>query len=297
MRNLTIGTRGSALAVTQAEWLKTVLGSRGMETRIQTIRTHGDNVTEKSFAEMNVQGVFTKEIEEALLAKTIDIGVHCLKDLPTRDVPGLRVAAICERADPRECLVIAAHAYDAHAQGLPLKSGISVGTSSIRREWFIQYIRPDLHVRGLRGNVGTRVKHVVDGKYDAIVLAMAGLTRLQWEAPPGIILVPLSVERMIPSPGQGALALQVRDNDADAIATTEALNHPETARAVHIERSLVRMFDGGCHLPLAAFSESIPGGMRVRAFYGQEMGRLTFCDVQGDDDNALIDDVFRSLRA
>src|ERR1700736_1232558 len=198
---LTIGSRGSQLALWQARWIQARLESVGAECRLEIIHTTGDKITDVALSKVGTKGLFTKEIEEALLDGAIDLAVHSLKDMPTELPPGLTLAAIPEREDPRDALV------GRKLSELPQRA--RVGTSSLRRAAQLRALRPDLEVENIRGNLDTRLRKLDEGKYDAIVLASAGLRRLGWENRISELLEP---EVMCPAVGQGALAVETRQD-------------------------------------------------------------------------------------
>src|SRR5262245_36844463 len=238
-----IGTRGSQLARWQAEWLRARLAERGVTTELVVIKTRGDAEVDRPLHELEGKGFFTKEIEEALLDGRIDVAVHSLKDLPTRLPTGLALAAIPVRHDPREALV-----SGASLQALP--AGTRIGTSSLRRVSQVRFLRPDLDVVPLRGNVPTRVHKVEthDG-LDAALLALAGLERLGLGGK-GVIVEPLDV---MPAPGQGALGIEVRESDAATRAALQPLHDAPSGTAVTAERALLAALGGGCQAPVAAW--------------------------------------------
>ncbi|HEV7473907.1 MAG TPA: hydroxymethylbilane synthase, partial [Pyrinomonadaceae bacterium] len=249
--HLVIGSRGSKLALTQAQMVKTELESLqpALEVRIEIIKTSGD-VNSEPLAVIGGQGVFTKELEEALLAGRIDVAVHSLKDLPTIMPPGLMLGAICKREDPRDALVLR------QAPGLAtsirtLPPSATVGTSSPRRLAQLNYLRNDLVVKELRGNVDTRLRKLDEGQYDALVLACAGLRRLGLDHR---ISTPLPASEMLPAVGQGALGIEIRVDDADTLAAISKLDHKFTRLACLAERALLRSLGGGCQLPIAAYA-------------------------------------------
>jgi hydroxymethylbilane synthase len=243
MSFLKIGSRGSALALWQAHYVADRLKAIGVETAIEIIRTTGDRMQTVDLVKAGGKGLFTKEIEEALLAGEIDVAVHSLKDLPTEHPPGLIIAAIPEREDPHDALVGKKLAC--------LPRGARVGTSSNRRAAQLRFLRGDLEISPVRGNVDTRLRKMKEGQYDAMVLAAAGLRRLGLE---GEIVELFSPEQICPAPGQGALAIQTRAADK-AAEICGALNHPPTAFAVQCERSVLASLGGGCQLPIGAFAQ------------------------------------------
>jgi hydroxymethylbilane synthase len=259
-----IGTRGSKLALIQANWVKATL--KDFETEIVTIETKGDLVLDKALHKVGDKGLFTAELEAALLEGTIDLAVHSLKDLPTKLLPGLPVAAITEREEPWDCLIFA-------QQFLHLKSykdlpqGSVIGTSSLRRVAQLKLLRPDFEFLPLRGNVGTRLRKIgaMQDNLAAGVLALAGLKRLNEESAVGQILTP---DLCLPAPGQGALAIQINEkflgNKPDLQKAIQNLNHPPTAALVNAERAALAAIDGGCQTPFGAYAEFIEAGTSIK---------------------------------
>ncbi len=242
-RTLTIGSRGSQLALWQARHIAARLETRGVSTSVQIIKTTGDHLQTASLMQAGGKGLFTKEIEEALLDGAIDLAVHSLKDLPTEMPAGLAIAAIPEREDPRDALV--------GARLDELKQGACVGTSSGRRAAQLRVLRPDLNIEAIRGNVDTRIRKLKQGQYDAIMLAAAGLSRLGLKEEIAEIFSP---QQICPAPGQGALALETRERDA-AFDICAELNHEAANLAVVSERAVLAALGGGCQLPMGAFAE------------------------------------------
>ena len=243
-RPLKIGSRGSQLALWQARFVAEKLRASGAATEIEIIKTTGDHLQTASLVQAGGKGLFTKEIEEALLAKQIDIAVHSMKDLPSVIPDNLVIAAVPEREDPRDAIV--GGRFD------DLPQGGRVGTSSSRRAAQLRLMRPDLDIQPIRGNVDTRLRKLKDGFYDAIVVAAAGLRRLGLDHE---IADLFSHDQMCPAPGQGALAVETRANDL-AREICAPLNHEQTAQAVRCERTVVAELGGGCQLPLGVFAES-----------------------------------------
>jgi len=238
-----LGTRGSQLAQWQAEWVRGRLAALGVKAEIVIIKTRGDAEVDRPLHELEGKGFFTKEIEDALLARHIDVAVHSLKDLPTELPTGLALAAVPARHDPREALVGGARLGD-------LPPGARVGTSSLRRVTQVRYLRPDLEVVSLRGNVPTRVRKVEshDG-CDAALLALAGLERLSL----GERATPVDPLEVMPAPGQGALGLEIRADDRKTRDTLKPLGDAASERAVQAERGLLAALGGGCQAPVAAW--------------------------------------------
>jgi hydroxymethylbilane synthase len=258
MRTFTLGTRGSKLALRQTEIALEALRSVHADATIETrsISTSGDTSTQ-SLAEIGGRGVFVIEIERALLDQEIDIAVHSLKDLPSTETPGLTIAAVRPRDDPRDVLV----SRDGVALG-DLAPGATIGTGSPRRAMEILAMRPDLVVKDIRGNVDTRIRKVEDGQYDAVVLAAAGLARLGWLDKASQVF---ETHEMLPSVGQAALAIQVRTGDAEAMRLVGALDHFETRVAITAERAFERRLGGGCHAAIGGHATVGVGPDRERA--------------------------------
>jgi hydroxymethylbilane synthase len=259
---LTIGSRGSKLALWQAHWVQSALEARGEQCRIEIIKTTGDKITDVPLAKVGTKGLFTKEIEEALLDGRIDLAVHSLKDLPTELPAGLALAAIPAREDPRDALV------GKRLEELP--QGAKVGTSSLRRVAQLRALRPDLNVESVRGNLDTRLRKLSEGQYDAIVLAAAGLNRLGWADRVAEIFAP---ETMCPAVGQGALAIETRAEGA-ALEACSQLNHAATRAAVEAERAVLAALDGGCQVPIGAHAVVCEGELQIIALVGAPDGSV-----------------------
>jgi hydroxymethylbilane synthase len=253
---LKIGTRGSALARWQAQWVSGQLQERGIDVQLVPIATQGD-VRQGPIGAIGTQGVFTKEIQRALLDGHIDLAVHSLKDLPTEPIEGLALAAVPLRASPGDVLV-----SNQVAQFDALSRGARVGSGSTRRRAQLLHVRPDLQVLDIRGNVDTRLRHLDEGRYDAIVLAEAGLTRL------GLvhrIRQVLPTQWMLPAVGQGALGLETRVDDARTRELVAFLDDADTHAAVVAERALMAALRGGCLAPLGAWARMVAGALVLDA--------------------------------
>jgi hydroxymethylbilane synthase len=248
---LTIGSRGSQLALWQANWVKARLEARGRDCRIEIIKTTGDKITDVPLAKVGTKGLFTKEIEEALLDGRVDLAVHSLKDLPTVLPEGLQLAAIPPREDPRDAMV--------GRRLAELPSGARIGTSSLRRVAQLRAARPDFTIESIRGNIDTRLRKLSEGQYDALVLAAAGLKRLGWE---GRIAEYLAEDVMCPAVGQGALAIETTEAGSKAVA---ALDDAATRAAVAAERGVLGALGGGCQVPIGAHAEVRDGRVHVMA--------------------------------
>lgn len=250
-RTLRIGTRGSELALWQAHHVAALLKrlDGAPQIEIVEIRTEGDHVLDRPLSEVPGKAFFTKEIEEALAEGHVDLAVHSLKDLPTELPPGLALAAVLEREDPRD--VWLARGGAAGAGFAALAAGGRVGTSSLRRRALLARYRPDLELVDLRGNVPTRVRRVEEGKYDAIVLAAAGVKRLGLERH---ITEYLALDRFLPAVAQGAVAVEIRSRDEATRDWVRRLDHPPTHVATSAERALLAALEGGCQVPVGALA-------------------------------------------
>ncbi|MCS6953711.1 MAG: hydroxymethylbilane synthase [Bryobacterales bacterium] len=251
---LRIGSRGSQLALWQARWVAQRLEELGEPSAIEIIRTTGDKITDVPLAKVGSKGLFTKEIEEALLEGRVDVAVHSLKDLPTELPRGLTLAAVPEREDPRDAMV--------GARLADLPAGARIGTSSLRRAAQLRALRPDLVIEPLRGNLDTRLRKLDEGRYHAIVAACAGLKRLGYESRIAEVLEPAL---MCPAVGQGALAVETRDDAGRAHDICRRLDHPDTRAAVTAERAVLRAVGGGCQIPLGACARVADGVVHLMA--------------------------------
>jgi hydroxymethylbilane synthase len=257
-----IGSRGSRLALWQAEHVRERLSRLGHEATITVIVTTGDRILERRLEMVGGKAAFLKEIEEALLANEVDLAVHSLKDVPTLLPEGLELCGILERADPRDALL------SLSGEGLlELPEGGRVGTTSLRRKAQIRALRPELTVVDLRGNVETRIRKL--GDYAALVLAVAGLRRLGLDA--GITQI-LEPETMMPAPGQGAIALECRQGDVGISSATAPLHHEATGRAVSAERAFLLTLQGGCNVPLGAYATVVGKDIHLRGLVARPDG-------------------------
>jgi hydroxymethylbilane synthase len=264
-----IGSRGSQLALWQANHIADALRALGHEVSIEIIRTTGDRMQNIAFASVGAKGMFTREIEEALQANTIDLAVHSLKDLPTELGEPFTLAAIPLRADPRDVLVSERYAnFDA------LPAGAVVGTSSLRRQAQLRARRPDLEYVEFRGNVDTRLAKLAQGKADAIILAAAGLDRLQRA---GVIRERFAPEVLCPAPGQGALAIECRAGDGSMHAALQPLEDPDTRHAITAERGCLAALGGGCLVPIGAYCHRTGDEWLLRAVVASPDGRQMIC--------------------
>jgi hydroxymethylbilane synthase len=257
MAGLRIGSRGSQLALWQANHIATLLRQHGHEVELEIIKTTGDKITDVALAKVGTKGMFTKEIEEALAEGRVDLAVHSLKDLPTEVTHGFEIAAITERQNPRDVFCSSKHAS---IESLP--QGALVGTSSLRRQAQLKALRPDLVIHPLRGNVDTRLRKLEAGEYDAIILAAAGLNRL---GKTELIRQVIPAESMCPAAGQGALGIEIRAGDTVTREHVAFLNDATARATTTCERALLNKLGGGCQVPIGAFAEIRSGCLHLNA--------------------------------
>ena len=279
---LVIASRGSQLALWQARWVQAQLESRGHETRIEIIKTTGDKITDVPLAKVGTKGLFTKEIEEALIEGRADLAVHSLKDLPTELPTGLVLAAVPRREDPRDALV--------GRRLADLPAGARVGTSSLRRAAQLRKLRPDLQVESVRGNLDTRLRKLDEGQYDAILLAAAGLKRLGWAERIAEVLDPAV---MCPAVGQGALAIETRASGAGFEACA-VLDDAATREAVSAERAILGALGGGCQVPIGAHAQVAGGRVQVSAIVASPDG-AELIRAEAEDSAANAESLGRAL--
>ena len=276
LASITIASRESALAMWQAQAIRRELERLYPQTRIaiRGMTTQGDRILDRTLDKIGGKGLFVKELEDALAAGSADIAVHSMKDVPMVLPDGFTIAAITERADPRDAFV--SKRYSNLGE---VPAGSRIGTSSLRRESQLRARFPALVVEPLRGNVGTRLKKLDEGNYAAIILAAAGLKRLGLEDRITAILPPTE---SLPAPGQGALGIECRADRADLVAMIAPLNHPDTAQCVHAERAMSRALSGNCLLPLAALGEREGARIRLRGLVASRDGtRIARSEVSG----------------
>jgi hydroxymethylbilane synthase len=282
MSRLRIGSRGSQLALWQANHISGLLRARGHEIEIEIIHTTGDKITDVPLAQVGTKGglgkgIFTKEIEEALAAGRVDLAVHSLKDLPTELAPGFEIAAITEREDPRDAFCSRLYSQ---IEDLPQKA--RVGTSSLRRQAQLKAIRPDLEIHPLRGNVDTRLRKLEQRDYDAIILASAGLKRLgKTESIKQIF----PAEIMCPAAGQGALGIEIREGDSTTREHLAFLNNDASRTATTCERALLNRLGGGCQVPIGALAELRNGRLHLDAVVADPDGSTLLRESRDGDLN------------
>jgi hydroxymethylbilane synthase len=255
-KKIVIGTRGSDLALWQANYTKNLLEEKGHEVELKIITTSGDKSQEwnTAFDKLEGKGFFTKELEEELLAGTIDVAVHSHKDLPTASPEGLMIAGVSKRADPSDILLIREDAVD-DTKKFFLKEKAKVGTSSARRKSQLLAFRPDVELQDLRGNVPTRVKKLKDGEYDAILIATAGVERLDLDLD-DFRVEKLPTSEFVPAPAQGVLAWQIKEDRDDLLDVFDPISDLDVLVAINVERRVLNLLDGGCSLPLGAYCET-----------------------------------------
>ena len=251
MKHVVIGSRGSDLALWQAYFVKSELEKLGCSVELNIIKTQGDKIQHLSFDKLEGKGFFTKEIEDALLNKVVDLAVHSHKDLETTPPAGLKISCVSERANPCDILLINKNAIDAN-QKWGLKSGAIVGTSSARRKSQLMRHRKDVDIIDLRGNVPTRIDKLRQGNYDAILLAKAGVDRLELDLSEFTEVV-LDPSEFVPAPAQGVLGLQIREDDDELHEVLQKMNFPAVQQRINLERKVLNLLDGGCQLPLGVY--------------------------------------------
>ncbi|MCC7203375.1 MAG: hydroxymethylbilane synthase [Nitrospirae bacterium] len=267
MKEIRIGSRGSKLAIWQAEHIKSELEARyaGITVTIQKIKTTGDKILDVPLAKVGGKGLFVKEIEDALLRNDIDIAVHSMKDVPAILPEGLCIGAIPEREDPRDALLSRDGSGFLH-----LRHGARIGTSSLRRISQLLNQRPDIVIHPLRGNLDTRIKKLEAGEFDAIILAAAGIRRLGWA---DRITEYLPETTSVPAIGQGALCIECRESDGDTLDIIRPLDHMETNICVRAERAFLKRLEGGCQVPIGAYATMKGDGIAIEGFVASVDGR------------------------
>ena len=288
MARLRIGSRGSQLALWQANHISARLRERGHAVELEIIKTTGDKITDVALAKVGTKGMFTKEIEEALAEGRVDLAVHSLKDLPTEIPPGFEIAAITKRENPRD--VFCSRKYN-RIEDLP--HGARVGTSSLRRQAQLKALRPDLAIHPLRGNVDTRLRKLEADEYDAIILAAAGLNRL---GKTQLVKQVISADVMCPAAGQGALGIEIRAGDSVLRQHLAFLDDAAARATTTCERALLNKLGGGCQVPIGAFAEVRNGRLHLDAIVAHPDGsRLLRESRQGSDPIALGESVGETL--
>ncbi len=297
---LKLGTRGSDLARTQSTTVAEALRAAGHDVELTIIKTAGDRDQTSQFGAIGAQGVFVREIEQALVERRIELAVHSFKDLPTSSPDALAIGAVPKRVDPADLLLVRADAlFGSSIDWLPLPIGARVGTSSARRRVWLAHFRPDLKVLPLRGNVPTRIRRLREGDFEAILLAAAGVERLRDGsaldgALDGVTVIRLDPQRFVPAPAQGALAVQCRRDDDRVLAALAALDHASSHAAVDAERDALRCAEGGCDVAFGAFfvhahgdAGRRPGAQHELLGMVERSGSVRVARVRGSDPSSL----------
>ena len=307
-----IGTRGSDLALAQANVIvEAITDKLDVTPEVIVIKTRGDRIIDRPLRELERWGFFTKEIEDALLDGRIDAAVHSFKDMPSKMPEGLVVAAVTERENPGDLLIIKPEAYSdnlAHSISSPpvsgvgekssiihLRRGARVGTSSVRRSVQLKSMRSDLEIIDLRGNVPTRLRKLADGQYDVVMIAQAGVNRLKVDLTQFRAIM-IDPTRFVPAAGQGALVVQVRENDPRLDDVAAILNHETTEQATSLERKVMDRFGGGCGLPLGVYARPTGIDWEIHGFWGGDPEQPVWASVRGFPDDNLVEKLFRKLR-
>lgn len=297
LRNpLIIGTRGSDLALWQANHVKNLLESNGVPCVLNIIKTKGDQIQHLSFDKIEGKGFFTKEIEEALLNQSIDIAVHSHKDLETEQPSGLTIGAVSPRADARELLLVRQGCED-EKQKLSFRHEAIVGTSSARRKALLLHLRPDVQIKDIRGNVPTRINKLREGEFDAILLAKAGVDRLNLDLS-GLHVQALDEDMFVPAPAQGVLAIQCRESDQDVIRTLGKISDEGVREIIRIERTVLNQLHGGCQLPLGIHAQKAGELITVQVAVAETWNApLKSFAVSGTDSDALISEILHRIKS
>ena len=266
IHNITIGSRGSKLALWQSNFLMDQLTELGLQSDLSIIKTKGDRIQHLGFDKMEGKGFFTKEIEDALLRGDIDLAVHSLKDMPTSQPEGLALTAVSYREDPTDWLLIRKEKVT-EGTVFTLPEGAIVGTSSARRKAQMLHFRPDVQLQDIRGNVPTRINKLREGQFDAILLAAAGITRLGLEPElTDLSIIKLNPKEFVPAPGQGVLAFQTLAGDISLRRQLKSIHHTEVAACTNVERKVLKLLGGGCHMPLGVYCERSGTKMGITTF-------------------------------
>lgn len=291
-----LGTRGSRLALWQANKVTAELTHLGYEVEIQIIKTQGDKVQDLSFDKLEGKGFFTKEIEDALLAGEIDFAVHSMKDLPTQQPDGLMLSALSERADPRDTLLLLKDKVQSE-RPLQLKERLVIGTSSARRKANMLSLFPDIELKDIRGNVPTRIMKLRDGLFDGILLAKAGLDRLELDVS-DLVVFHFEPTEFVPAPAQGVLAYQCRVDDKEIIKALRKIHSFESSDCTNVERRVLQMMDGGCHLPLGVYCKKDKlGYYHASACFSKDLETpLHSVTLSQSTNHKMAEKIFESLK-
>ena len=293
---LIIGTRGSKLALWQAHYTQAQLREAGIESELRIIKTQGDRIQHLTFDKLEGKGFFTKEIEDALLAGEIDLAVHSMKDLPTTAPAGLVITAVSYRANPADWLLVRPESYTPGAR-FGLADNSTVGTSSARRKAQIKDLHPTLTTQDVRGNVPTRIEKLRRGDFDGLLLAAAGLERLELDLS-DLHIVKFHPREFVPAPAQGVLAFQTRQEDVATRRQLQHLHHTQVSAVTNVERKVLNLLDGGCQLPLGVYCElDTQGGYHVWAAYAESAeGPLQRCQLSSSTHDGLAERVIAAFR-
>ena len=288
MARLRIGSRGSQLALWQANHISALLRAQGHEVELEIIKTTGDKILDVALAKVGTKGMFTKEIEEALAEERVDLAVHSLKDLPTELSPGFEIAAITKRENSQDVFC------SVHYNSIDdLPQGARVGTSSLRRQAQLNALRPDLEIHPLRGNVDTRLRKLAEGEYDAVILAAAGLNRL---GKTDLVKQVIPRDVMCPAAGQGALGIEIRAGDAATRKLLAFLDDPNARASTTCERALLNKLGGGCQVPIGAAADVRDGRLHLDAIVANPDGSKILRESRdGDDPEKLGNEVGEAL--
>jgi hydroxymethylbilane synthase len=288
MARLRVGSRGSQLALWQAQYISGLLRAQGHTVELEIIKTTGDKIADVALAKVGTKGMFTKEIEEALVENRVDLAVHSLKDLPTELAADFEIAAVTSREDPRD---VFCSVKFSNIEALPQRA--QVGTSSLRRQAQLRALRPDLQIHPLRGNVDTRLRKLESGDYDAVILAAAGLNRL---GKTELVRQVIPTEVMTPAAGQGALAIEIRHDDNKTREIIAFLDDAAARAAITCERAALNKLGGGCQVPIGAFAEITRGRIRLSAVVAHPDGTKVLRETrEGDDPVQLGEEVGETL--
>ncbi|RMG77973.1 MAG: hydroxymethylbilane synthase [Bacteroidetes bacterium] len=295
MKKIIIGSRGSELALWQANFFQKELKSIGIDSEIKIIKTKGDKIQDLSFDKIEGKGFFTKEIEDALITKEIDVAVHSHKDLETTEHPLLKISAVSYREDPSEIMLINKNAFDV-SMPLMVKPNAIIGTSSARRKTQLLFYRSDIVLKDLRGNVPTRIQKLKQQQYDAIVLARAGVNRLKTDLS-DFFVIPYDPKVFIPAPAQGVLAYQIRKDNQELDLLLQKIHHPEVQQNISIERAVLKALHGGCQLPLGVFCEQKEKNYRVFVSYAPSVeSPLKRFYIYGTSPEELVNKAVKLIR-
>lgn len=294
-KHIIIGSRGSDLALWQAHYTRDKLQAAGYAVEIKIIKTQGDRIQHLSFDKMEGKGFFTKELEEELLAGSIDLAVHSYKDLPSIQPPGLRIAGISDRAHPADVLLVRNDVVD-DKETYRLTKGAIVGTSSARRKAQLLMLRPDCQVKDIRGNVPTRIQKLRDGQFDAILMAKAGMDRIAVDLS-GLHVHVFDTTQFVPAPAQGVLAFQIREEDTRMEAALQQITSHEAAAVNFIERESLRILEGGCQVPLGIFAKEEEGAFHVWCSFAESWDSLPHrLHLSDSDPQSLPQKILQNIR-